>query len=184
MLERHGLSVESFHIIFDKIELAERQMASGQDSTVETNLHAAAVGVVEAVTTEAETTGDSATLIDIREIDTTEADIGAKDDESPFAGNKRFRQTANKIQSLLSSAKEKGDELGINFFGHLDEWLVQKSCEAKFIMQFQSKIIDEAVQEFLSLMNQREAAEPRRVKFYENQIDALICQAREIFSLN
>jgi len=99
-----------------------------------------------------------------------------------FAGFKRFRQTASNLKSLLASAQERGDELGINFYGHLDRWLRLKSNDTDFVMQFRSDDIDEAVEEFRSVMEQIKSAAEGTTETFKNLVDILIDQARKIFS--
>jgi hypothetical protein len=116
-----------------------------------------------------------------------ESNYNPAEAEGPFAGLKRFRQTASNLKSLLASAQERGDELGINFYGHLDGWLGLKSKDADFVMRFQSdyidaaKSLDTAVEEFTSLMEQIESASEGTTETFKNLVDILIDEARKIF---
>ena len=99
--------------------------------------------------------------------------------ESPLAGFKRFRETASNLKSMLSSAEEKRDEYGLKFFGHLCGWLEMKSSDTAFVMKFRSDNIDEAVQEFKSVMSTYEGTNDTMSK---NLVEILIAETTKIFS--
>ncbi len=103
--------------------------------------------------------------------------------ESPLAGFKRFSQTVKHLRSSLASAQEKGDELGIKFFGHLERWLGHKSnTDSTFVRKFRSDNIDDWVQVFRNEMEQNEASSEGTITF--NLADIFLDQVRAHFALD
>ncbi len=103
--------------------------------------------------------------------------------ECPLAGFTRFSQTAKSLKSSLNFAQERGDELGIKFFSHLNEWIRHKSKDTEFVMQFRRDRIDAAVQQFQDVVGQIEASSDGTDTF-KNLADILIDQSRTIFPLS
>lgn len=104
------------------------------------------------------------------------------EDENPFAGIDRFSNTVSCIQSSYSSAKEDGDDLGIEFFGHLNDWLGFKSEDNEFVHRFKSDDIDRAVASFASVM-EKIASTPSCAGTFKNLATGLVYQARQRFPL-
>ena len=103
--------------------------------------------------------------------------------ECPFAGFTRFNQTAKSLKSSLDSAQWRGDELGIKFFGHLNDWIRHKSKDTEFVMQFRSDHIEAAVNQFRDVVGQIEAS-PDGTDTFKNLAKILIDQSRTIFPLS
>jgi len=112
-----------------------------------------------------------------------EPQSNAAEAECPFAGFDRFSQTARNLTSSLSIAQERRDELGIDFFGHLNAYIRHKSNDTAFVMQFRSDRIDAAVQRFRFIMEQIESSSEGKDTF-KNLADILIDQSKTIFPLS
>jgi len=102
--------------------------------------------------------------------------------ESPLAGFKRFYQTVNHLRSSLACAKDRKDELGIKFFGHLERWLGHKSNDSTFVTKFRSDDIDDAVQVFRNVIEQNESSSEATNTF--NLADIFLGQVRKNFALD
>ena len=108
--------------------------------------------------------------------------VQAEEVENPFAGIDRFSNIASYIHSLYSSAKEEGDDVGIEFFGHLNDWLRFKSEDNEFVQRFQSDDIDKAVASFTSVTEKIDSA-PSCARTFKNLAAGLLFQARQRFPL-